>query len=58
VDGTDRLNVFQGRYVLPLWRGLGLGLKFSQYCRNSHYVEFPDVKQRLYAFESLIAWRF
>jgi hypothetical protein len=58
VDGTDRLNLFQGRYVLPVWKGLGLGLKFTQYRRNSQYDKFPDVKQKLYAFESLIAWRF
>ena len=58
VDGSDRLNLFQGRYELPIYKGLGLGLKFTQYLRSSHYVEFPDVKDRLYAFESLIAYRF
>lgn len=58
VDGTDRLNLFQGRYLLPVWKKLRLGLKFTQYRRNSHYDIFPDVKQRLFALESLIAWRF
>ncbi len=57
-DGSDRLNLFQGKYRLPIWKGFGLGIQYTQYRRNSHYVNFPDVKQKLYEFRTLISYQF
>jgi hypothetical protein len=57
-DGSDRLNLFQGKYTIPIWKGLGLGVQYTQYRRNSHYVDFPDVKQKLFELRASISLRF
>lgn len=57
-DGSDRLNLFQGKYRIPIWKGLGLGVQYTQYRRNSHYVDFPDVKQKLYELRFSLSMRF
>jgi hypothetical protein len=58
VDGTDRLNLFQFRWRVPVWKSLGAGLVYTVYRRNSHYVEYPDVKQRLYSLNANISVKF
>lgn len=57
-DGNDRLTLFQGKYMIPIWKGWGVGAQFTQYRRDSHYVDFPDVKKRLYAFRFSVSYRF
>jgi hypothetical protein len=57
-EGNDRLTLFQGKYMIPIWKGWGVGAQFTQYRRNSHYVDFPDVKKRLYAFRFSVSYRF
>ena len=57
-DGTDRLNLFQFRLRVPVWKGLGLGGVYTIYRRNSHYDNFPDVKKRLYRFDFSVSYRF
>jgi hypothetical protein len=57
-DGNDRLYLFQGKYMIPIWKGWGVGAQFTQYRRNSHYVNFPDVKKRLYGFRFSVSYRF
>jgi hypothetical protein len=57
-DGTDRLNLFQLRVRVPIWRGLGLGGLYTVYRRNSHYDNFPDVKRRLHRFDFSVSYRF
>ncbi len=56
--GHDRLNLLQASYELPIWKGFGLGLKYSHYRRNSHYVDYPDVSQYLYEARTSIYYRF
>jgi Domain of unknown function (DUF3943) len=58
VMGTDNLNLFQARYVLPVWRGWGLGLSYNHYRRNSHYKENPDVNKFLYEFRTSVTYAF
>jgi hypothetical protein len=57
-DGTDRLNLFQARYRVPIWKGLGVGGNYTVYRRNSHYDNFPDVKQRLYRLDFSVSYNF
>ena len=57
-DGTDRLNLFQLRLRVPVWKGLGLGGVYTIYRRNSHYDNFPDVKQRLYVLNFSVSYNF
>jgi hypothetical protein len=57
-EGNDRLTLFQGKYMIPIWKGWGVGAQFTQYRRNSHYVDFPDVKKRLYGFRFSVSYRF
>jgi hypothetical protein len=57
-DGTDRLNLFQARLRIPIWKGLGVGGLYTVYRRNSHYDNFPDVKQRLYRADITVSYRF
>ena len=57
-DGTDKLNLFQARLRVPIWKGLGLGGVYTVYRRNSHYDNFPDVKQRLYRLDFSVSYRF
>jgi len=57
-EGTNRLNVFQGRYRIPLWKSLGAGLQYTQYRENSVYDEFPDVKQKLFEWRASISFNF
>jgi hypothetical protein len=57
-DGNDRLTLFQGKYMIPIWNGWGAGVQFSQYRRNSHYDDFPDVKKTLYGFRFSVSYRF
>jgi hypothetical protein len=57
-DGHDRLNLLQASYELPIWKGIGLGLKYTHYRRNSHYVDYPDVSQYLYEARTSISYRF
>ena len=57
-DGTDRLNLFQARLRVPVWKGLGLGGVYTIYRRNSHYDNFPDVKQRLYRLDFSVSYNF
>jgi hypothetical protein len=57
-DGTDRLNLFQMRLRIPIWKGLGLGGVYTVYRRNSHYDNFPDVKQRLYQLNFSVSYNF
>jgi hypothetical protein len=57
-DGSDRLHLFQGKYRIPIWKGLGLGVMYTQYRRHSYYVNFPDVKQKLYEFRFSLSVRF
>ncbi len=49
---------FQARYVLPVWRGWGLGLSYNHYRRNSHYKENPDVNKFLYEFRTSVTYAF
>lgn len=56
--GNDRLMLFQGKYMVPVWKGWGVGAQFTQYRRNSHYVDFADVKKQLYGFRFSISYRF
>jgi len=57
-DGTDRLNLFQLRLRVPVWKGLGVGGVYTIYRRNSHYDNFPDVKQRLYRLDFSVSYNF
>ena len=57
-DGSDRLHLFQGKYRIPIWKALGLGVQYTQYRRHSHYVNFPDVQQKLYEFRLSLSARF
>ena len=57
-DGTDRLNLFQARLRVPIWKGLGLGGVYTIYRRNSHYDNYPDVKQRLYRLDFSVSYNF
>jgi hypothetical protein len=56
--GNDQLFLFQGKYMIPIWKGWGLGAQFTQYRRISHYVDFPDVKKRLYQLRFSVSYRF
>ncbi len=56
--GHDRLNLLQASYQIPIWRGIGLGLQYTHYRRNSHYVDYPDVNQYLYEARTSISYRF
>ncbi len=58
VKGTDNLNLLQARYVLPVWRGWGLGVQYSHYRRNSHYKDNPDVNKFLYEFRTSVTYAF
>jgi hypothetical protein len=58
VAGIDRLNVFLGQYTFSIWRGLGLGIQYTQYCHNSDFDHFPDIKQRLYELRASFSYRF
>ena len=57
-EGTNRLNLFQGRYRVPLWKSLGAGVQYTQYRENSVYDEFPDVKQKLFEWRASISLDF
>jgi hypothetical protein len=58
IDGHDRLNLFQFRMTIPVWNAWGVGLVYSMYRRNSHYVEYPDIQQRLYSWNVFLSVRF
>jgi len=56
--GKDRLDVFLGQYTFSIWRGLGLGLQYAQYCRDSDFDHFPDIKQHLHELRVSFSYRF
>ncbi len=58
VDGSDRLNLFQARLRIPIWRGLGAGIVYTVYRRNSHFVAHEDIKQRLFSLNYSISIEF
>ena len=55
---TDRLNVFRGRYMLPVWRGLGLGVEYTHYRRNSKLDGYPDINNHLHEIRTSVAYDF
>jgi hypothetical protein len=57
-EGTNRLNLFQGLYRIPLWKSLGAGVQYTQYRENSVYDEFPDVKQKLFEWRASLSLNF
>jgi hypothetical protein len=57
-EGTNRLNLFQGRYRIPIWKSLGAGIQYTQYRENSKYDNFPDVKQKLFQWRFSISYNF
>jgi hypothetical protein len=57
-EGTNRLNLFQGRCRIPLWKSLGAGIQYTQYRENSVYDEFPDVKQKFFEWRASISLNF
>jgi len=58
VAGKDRLDVLLGQYTFSIWRGLGLGVQYTQYLRNSDFDNFPDIKQDLHELRVSFSYRF
>jgi hypothetical protein len=56
--GNDRLDVLIGQYTFSIWRGLGLGIQYSQYLRNSDFRNYPDIKQNLHELRISFSYRF
>jgi len=55
---TDRLGILRGRYMLPVWRGLGLGVEYTHYRRNSRLDGYSEVRKRLHEIRTSVAYGF
>jgi hypothetical protein len=56
--GTDRVHVLDASYILPLWKGLGVGAEYFYYYRSALYDDFPDVKRTIKGIRALLVYQF
>ena len=56
--GTERLQVLDAHYKIPVWNNFGLGLEGFLYHRNANYDDFPDVTKEVYGFRGLVTYDF
>jgi hypothetical protein len=56
--GSERLQVLDVHYRIPVWKNFGLGAEGFLYHRNANYDAFPDVTKEVYGFRGMITYDF
>jgi len=56
--GSERLQVLDAHYKIPVWKGFGLGLEGFLYHRNANYDIYPDVTREIKGYRGLVTYDF
>ena len=60
-EGTEKVNLLDLRYQIPIISKLSIGINYTLYFRTVNYVNFEDFQSKkinLYEFKTNLSWRF